>query len=58
MRGGKSRKLVAEHVRDVPRLKNIDFGRREQERVKNLFEDNIMSASPITDNLKQVQKNK
>lgn len=58
MRGGKSRKLVAEHVRDVPRLKNVDFGRREQEKIKNLFEDNIMSASTITDNLKQVQKSK
>jgi Txe/YoeB family toxin of Txe-Axe toxin-antitoxin module len=57
-RGGKSRKLVAEHVRDVPRLKNVDFGRRHQEKVKNLFEDNIMSANSITDNLKQNQKNK
>ncbi len=28
IRGGKSRKLVAEHVRHVPRLKNVDFGRR------------------------------
>jgi Txe/YoeB family toxin of Txe-Axe toxin-antitoxin module len=56
MRGGKSRKLVEDHVIDVPRLKNVDFGRREQEKVKNLLQDNIMSASTFTDNLKQVLK--
>jgi hypothetical protein len=57
-RASKGRKLVAEHIKEIPRVKNVDFGRRGQEKVKNLLEDNIMSVNSINENLKQIQKNK
>lgn len=58
IRASKSRKLVAEHIKEVPRMKNVDFGRRGQEKVKNLLEDKIMSVNTINDSLKQQQKAK
>jgi len=57
-RTSKGRKLVAEHIKEIPRMKNVDFGRRGQEKVKNLMEDSIVSVNSINENLKQIQKNK
>jgi hypothetical protein len=56
--GGKSkgRKMVAEFVKEVPKNKNIAFGRRNQERVKNLMEDKVLDVSIITDAQKNKQK--
>ena len=45
----KSRKMVAEFVKEVPKNKNITFGRRNQERVKNLMEDKIIDTAGMVE---------
>ena len=45
----RSRKMVGEFVKEVPRNKNIAFGRRNQERIKNLMEDKVLDTSNIVE---------
>jgi hypothetical protein len=57
--GGKvrSRKMVAEFVKEVPKNKNISFGRRNQERVKNLMEDKVIDTGNVLESQRKQKEN-
>jgi hypothetical protein len=44
----KSRKMLSDYVKEVPKNKTIMFGRRNQEQVKNLMVDGVIDVSGIT----------
>ena len=53
----RSRKMVAEFVKEVPKNKNISFGRRNQERVKNLMEDKVIDTANVLESQKKQKEN-
>lgn len=54
----KSTKMVSDFVKEVPKMKNQGYGRRVQERVKNLMDDKILDTSTIIEAQKKSQREK
>jgi hypothetical protein len=52
----KSSKMVSDFVKEVPKVKSNQFGRKGQEKVKNLMEDKIVDSGFILSINKNVQR--
>jgi hypothetical protein len=53
----KTRKMLSDYVKEVPKNKtNITFGRRSQEKVKNLMVDGVIDVTGINEANKQRQR--